>query len=191
MGLSFQAGPTTQVFESSYAREVSDALERRFGFISESQHSTLETFVSKISPPGLVRKPRDERFCSEEVAWSGWEQLQQDAQMLLGRNEIPHLLAVDAWQGVYLPIAVEPQRVRVNREQELQVASLLSLVRESLAYSSAVELPVEEGAIKELWLTYMEDDDKIDSDMHIQTYLQLMKTAQYALRKSHALWIVK
>ncbi len=194
MGLSFQAGPAAQVFEKSFAREVSATLERRFGFVCESPHAKLETFISKLSPPALVRKPHkldDESYCSEEVAWSGWEELQKSAQALLGAREIPHLLFVEAWQGAYLPMPLDPQVVKISKSEELRVASLPALIRELLAYSTAARLPVEEAALRALYAEYSEDDDRVDADMHIQTYLQLMLTAQYASKAQCALWVVK
>lgn len=49
------------------AREVSETLERRFGFISANQFTKLETFISKLSLPGLVRKPNNQIFHSDEL----------------------------------------------------------------------------------------------------------------------------
>jgi hypothetical protein len=190
LGLSFQAGPASHVFQPAFAREVNDAFERRFGFVTETSHSRIETFISKLSPPGLIHKPEDESYCSEEVAWSGWTELQQSAQSLLAASEVSHLLFVEAWQGAYLPLSLDPQVLKIDG-QELRVASLPSLVRELLVYSSAARLPVEPNDLRKLYAAYAENDSRAGADMHIQTYLQLMLTAQYASRAECVLWVVK
>jgi len=50
---------------------------------------------------------------------------------------------------------------------------------------------VEEAALPALQAEYSENNDRIDAGMHIQTYLQLMLTAQYAFRAECALWVMK
>ncbi len=50
---------------------------------------------------------------------------------------------------------------------------------------------MKEAAPRALQTEYSENDGEVDADMHIQTYLQLMLTAQYASKAECALWVVK
>ena len=50
---------------------------------------------------------------------------------------------------------------------------------------------MEEAALRALQAECSEDDDRVDADMHIQTNLQLMLTAQYASKAECAFWVVK
>jgi len=186
LGLLFQAAPSSHVFPGALAREVSAVLERRFGFISDNQYSKLETFIGKLSPPGLVRKPDDQVFHSEELPQPAWEQLQHRAAELLGSNETPHLQFISG-QGVYITGSLEPQLVKINQGFELQVASLSSLIRELLVYSSAAQLPVEETALNKVYSIRSREPQP---DLPTLAYLQLMLAAQFASRAGCALWVV-
>lgn len=187
MGLLFQAVPASHVFPAALAREVSDLLERRFGFISDNQYTKLETFIGKLSPPGLVRKPNDQVFCSDELPETAWAQLQHRAAQLLGSNETAHLQFIAAGRGVYITGTVEPQLVKINPRLELQVAGLSSLIRELLAYSSAAQLPVDETSLHK---TYQLRSRQSPPDLPTLAYLQLMLAAQFASKAGCALWVV-
>jgi len=187
MSLVLQAAPASHVFPADLAREVSETLERRFGFISDNQYTKLETFISKLSPPALVRKPNDQIFHSDELPDTAWEGLQRKAAELVGAGETQHLQFVTAGRGVYITGVLEPQLVRINQSVELQVAALSSLIRELLAYSSVARLPVEEEALRAKYDAHRESD----GDLATLTYLQLMLAAQFASRAGCALWVVK
>lgn len=187
MSLVFQVAPASHIFPAPLAREVSETLERRFGFISDNQFTKLETFISKLSPPGLVRKPNDQILHSDELPDVAWEELQHKAASLLGPGETQHLQFITAGRGVYITGVLEPQLVRINQNFELQVAALSLLIRELLAFSSLAQLPVEEAALK----TTYEALQKSDADLSTLAYLQLMLAAQFASRAGCALWILK
>jgi hypothetical protein len=134
----------------------------------------------------------DEGYESEEVAWSGWSRLQEAAVAALGEEKLPHLLAMEAWQGVYLPIQLTPCEFHVQDETTpLQCASLLSLVQELQLFASERDLPVDEMGLQALWEHYTDDEDLIDEDLEIQTYAQLMLAAAMATAHRMPLWVVK
>jgi hypothetical protein len=186
--LVLHAAPVSLVFPPALAREISDALERRFGFMSDSQYFKVETFIGKLSPPGLVWKPDDQVFHSDELPEITWEQLQRRAAQLVGSNETPHLQFMTATRGAYITGILEPQLVKVNQSYELPVASLASLIRELLLYSSAAQLPVERTAMQKMYDTCRRESQP---DLPTLGYLQLMSAAQVASRVGCALWMAR
>lgn len=181
MGFVFRAGPASYVFPESLASEVCEALERRFGFISDNQYSKLETFLSTLSPPGLVRKPADKVFCSKELPAGAWEELQQAVRAKLNPSEISHLLAVPAGNGAYIPGLAGPETVRISGT-DLRVAGVEALLKELLIYSSIAKLPVEQLDLRAL--------EKSVSDYPASTYIQLMLGVQFALAAGCGLWLI-
>lgn len=89
MGFNFVASMPVDVFVEEFA----DEFERY-----------VQTHVSPDVPLGQAAR----YFCIEdELAWSWWSELQGLARAKMG--ECPHILAVDAWQGVYLDM--QPDRL--------------------------------------------------------------------------------
>jgi hypothetical protein len=175
MGLTFTVGLASTVFMQPFANQVVQELERQLGYS-----------MPEGTPLG------DEVYCSEELGWSGWQKLQERATAALGKGNVTNLLAMEAWQGVYLPAPIRPTEVAINgHDAPLQCGSLSALIRELDQFAKAGGLPTEKAGLEELWEKYMEDDDLIDEDMDIQTYVQLMLTAQVAMSHNLPLWVVK
>jgi hypothetical protein len=129
---------------------------------------------------------------SEQVAWSGWGELQNRATSVLGGEQVPHLLAVDAWQGVFLPIVITPTEIKMgNHPSPLRCASLPMLIKELERFAEALSLPTEEEGLLQPAEKYLDDNDLVDTDMDIQTYIQLMLSAKVADLNKQPLWIVK
>src|SRR5690606_19758399 len=64
----------------------------------------------------------DDHFMGE-MAWSWWQELQQRAARELGADAVPHLLAVDAWCGVYVDARTPPLRLREDSAEAAPAAS--------------------------------------------------------------------
>lgn len=92
MALIFQVASPKQVFTEPFAGNVAHELTKQFGL----------TFTS------------DEHWESEELPWSGWEELQQRVEKKLGKDKCPQLLSMEAWQGVYLPADVKIGQVKIT-----------------------------------------------------------------------------
>ena len=183
MSFVFRVGPPSYVFPAPFAREVSETLERVFGFVSDNQYSKLETFIGKLSPPGLVRKPDDHIFCSQELPDGAWLEFQQSAKRLLKPAEITHLLALHENNTVCIAGVDEPETIRINRNASLQVAGLSALMRELLAYSSVAKLPVDPAELRRLQTNA--------SPSVTNTYIELMLSVQFALKSGSALWLIR
>lgn len=129
---------------------------------------------------------------SEELAWSGWSKLQTSATEILGADRIPHILAVDAWFGVYLPAQIQPISITMgDGSPPLQCASLPLLVQELEHYGRKRGLPIDEQGLEAMWKTYMTDDNMINQDLDVQVYLQLLPLARLGQARGIALWVVK
>lgn len=173
MGLTFSVGNGSHVFEEPYGSNLDEAFQEHFsGFISSY--------------------PEEEAWYSRELAWSGWESLQQRARETLGASAVPHLLAMPAWKGAYLPVDIEPCSITdvPGEDSHLDLASLDHLIAELEAFGRASGLPLDEAGLQELAAKY-NDDDTIDADMDLQTYAQLLLASHEAKRARCPLWIVK
>lgn len=174
MGLAFSIGTAASIFSEPFAARIQDVVKKVLGY-----SIPLETPFE------------DDAYWSEELGWSGWDQLQERAILSLGEENIPQLLAMEAWQGVYLPVDMKPIEISIIEEEEpLQCGSLPLLVKELEQFAEKEGLPIDKEGLEEFWEKYL-DDDFVDEDMDIQTYLQLMLTAQIALAHNLPLWIVK
>jgi hypothetical protein len=174
MGLDFTVGTAAAAFKQPFDSEVERAVESEFG----------------------ITLPRDEQeyeaYYSEEVGWSWWGMLQERAASVLGEERVTHLLAVEAWQGVFLPARISPTRIQPRGfSAPVQCASLPELARELEAFAEALTLPTDEGGLRALVQKYNDDDELVDSDGDIQTYVQLMLAAKDAVLRNLPLWVVK
>jgi hypothetical protein len=173
MGLTFTVGNPSDVFIEASAEVVRRTLESNY-----RGHFVLD------SP--------EEPYCSEEVGWSGWAALQERAQSVLPATSLAHLLSMDAWSGVYVPCATEIGAFEFDAEQTpLNVAGLHPLIEELECIGAALGLAVDDAGLRELARGYLEDDDRVDDDMDVQTYAQLLLAAHEAMRRRQPLWIVK
>ncbi|HTE19337.1 MAG TPA: hypothetical protein VK689_13265 [Armatimonadota bacterium] len=175
MGLSFTVGNAASAFIEPFASQIEQELR------------------AQLSAPLPVPAQADqEPYVSDEVAWSGWKRLQEAAVQALGEDQVPHLLAMEAWRGVYLPVLLEPRAVQIgNHPTPLECASLPRLLGELEAFAASRALPTDGAGLESLWEHYVDNDDLIDEDFDVQTYTQLMLSAQVASKRRQPLWIVK
>ncbi len=173
MGLIFTAGCPRDAFVEPFADVVAKTLDRHF---------------SSAFPVKSEEVP----YYSDEVAWSGWRALQERAQAVLKSHPPKHLVSMEAWQGVYVPVATETGSFSFDGQNTpLDLASLPELVKELECFGQAVGLPLDDNGLRALAARYLEDDKIIDQDMDVQTYAQLLLTAHEATRRRLPLWVVK
>ena len=170
MGLVFQGANAKDVFFEDYADKVNAFLLEHFG-----------------------EKPKEcDPYCSEELGWSGWRELQDFAKTEIADTKIPHFLSMEAWQGVFVPFLTEPGSVTLETGgTPLSIGCLQELLAELGLIAATFSLPTDEAALHKLHQQCSEDDDRIDSDMHLQTFCQLLLAAQNAKERSMPLWVVK
>jgi hypothetical protein len=173
MGLTFSVGSPDSVFVEPFARAVRSWLTTEFG-----EKVSLELPI--------------EHYWSDEVAWSGWAELQALATEHLPAENLEHLTSMEAWSGVYLPLMLEPCAMDFpGQKTPLDVASLPALIAELEALGAALELPTDRQGLQSLVAKYGDDDDLVDQDMDIQTYAQLLLSALEATDRRQPLWVVK
>lgn len=170
MGLSFVTGNAIDVFKPHLAALVETSLKKSF----------------RTTFGGVDEEPT----CSEEVAWTGWELLQQRAAKAIP-GATPQLLAMSAWRGVYLPIPTKPGTLTLEDGTQLPYGSLPGLVSELESLGKALKLPTTDDDLETLASSYLDDDDRVDDDMDVQTFAQLLLTSHEAVRRQRALWVVK
>ncbi len=93
MGFEFRSEPPERIFDRESAAQITDALRTRFG-------QSLN-----------LGKKRRLFQRSDELPWPAWAAMQKLAAKHLGEAETRHIQAVDAWLGVYLPVATEPDLI--------------------------------------------------------------------------------
>ena len=171
MGLTFTVGGATDVFFGDFAEQVEQALAREFN----------------VSLPASAGQGV---YYSQEVDWFGWAQLQQMVMAAIGKSSAPNLLSIEAWRGVFLPVAVEPTQLEIDEDAWLQCAGLPGLIGELSALAGAYSLPTDQTGLNALWEKYAEDEDD-DVGIEMQTYSQLLLAAQVAAARGLPLWVVK
>jgi hypothetical protein len=173
MGLTFTVGNPSDVFVEAFAELVRRTLESHY----------RGQFVLETS---------EEPYHSEEVGWSGWAALQERARSVLPAKSIAHFSSMDAWNGVYVPCETDIGAFEFEgNETPLKAAGLHQLIEELECTGEALGLAVDDTGLRELARSYLEDDDRVDDDMDIQTYAQLLLAAHEAMRRKQPLWIVK
>lgn len=172
MGLTFSVGNPDAAFIQPLAERVRSTLASHFG-------------------TDILLDSDEETFYSNELAWSGWSLLQEKATEVVGSEKVPHLLAMEAWSGCYVPTNTQIGSFGFDGEStKLDVASLPELLRELELLGPALGLPIDDPSLCKLAEKY-QDDDLIDDDMEIQTYAQLLLAAHLADRRRQVLWVVK
>ena len=168
MALTFVVGSAANVFSGGLAEAVDAELRARFGAIVPDAEEPYE---------------------SEPLDASGWRELQTRVHRTL--ETAPHLTTVDAYQAVYIPMAIEhvEHLPIANAADPLQVASLPQLLDELRRFASATSLPTDDVELMQLAAHYLEAEDP-DADLDIQTYVQLMLSAKQASARGQALWVV-
>ena len=175
MGLTFTVGNATHVFMDPYGSNLQSKLDAEF-----------PVKINRMSDD-------DDPWYSQELGWSGWEELQKRTAEVLGQDAAPHLLSMPAWKGVYLPVEVQPCTLAdvPGDDTPLEIGCLDRLREELEAFGMAAGFPTDNEGLEALAARYLEDDDLIDDDMEIQTYAQLLLAAIFASRHRYPLWIVK
>jgi hypothetical protein len=160
--LSFVVGSAHDVFAGDLARAVDAALKKRYPL-----------------PEGDEGEP----YRSDEVDARGWVVLQ---------NRVPRLAAVDAYQAVFVPSAVDGvEEITVeNLADPFHVSSLQALVDALGRFAAATPLPTDDVELMQLAARYLEDDALFDQDLDVQTYVQLMLSAKQAMVRRQRMWIV-
>ncbi|HUJ14970.1 MAG TPA: hypothetical protein VL284_14385 [Thermoanaerobaculia bacterium] len=162
MPLTFVAGSAHDVLGPDLARAVKDALQKRFPM---NDGSSVDAYRS------------------DAVDSRGWVALQ---------NRVPQIAGIDAYQAVFVsaPLGGIEEISVPNVADPFHVASLPALVGALQQFAARAKLPVDEVELMQLAAKYLEDDDLVDADLDVQTYVQLMLSARQALARGQALWIV-
>jgi hypothetical protein len=171
VSLTFVVGSATDVFAGALAEAIDAELRKQFPSVTRDGH-------------GHDNEPYE----SEPVEALGWRQLQQRVMRTL--DLAPQLTTVDAYQAVYVPVAHEQvEHVPIaNLADPLQIGSLPALLDELRRFASGASLPTDDVELMQLAAHYLEDD--FDSDLDVQTYVQLFLSAKQAAVRNQALWVV-
>jgi hypothetical protein len=160
--LTFVAGSARDVLGPELARAVEDALRSKFP---------------------VTNGEDEEPYRSDDVDARGWAALQ---------SRVPQIADIDAYQAVFVaaPLRGIEEVAVPNVADPFHVASLPALVDALQQFAKRAKLPVDEVELMQLAAKYLEDDDLIDADLDVQTYVQLMLSARQAMARGQALWIV-
>ena len=103
----------------------------------------------------------------------------------------PHLAGLDAYQSVYLPMRFERvEHIAIPTVADpLEVGSLDVLLDELRLFASHASLPTDDVELMQLAAKYLEDDELFDSDLDVQTYVQLLLTAKQAASRGVSMWL--
>lgn len=170
MGLTLSVGNPDSAFKRQFAARVKSALSEDY--------------------PGQIRlDAEDAPYYSEELPWSGWAALQDRALQVMTEAELPHLLSMEAWQGCFLPVEVEPELIEFEGEgSSLDVASLPRLIEELELVGSALGLATDDASLCEMSRPADHDDE---NSWHVLTFAELLRAARIAASRRQALWVVK
>ncbi len=162
MPLTFVAGSAHDVLSPDLARAVEQALQQRFP---------------------LANGEGDEPYRSDEVDVRGWVALQ---------NRVPQIAGIDAYQAVFVAAPLRGiEEVSVpNVADPFHVASLPALVDALQQFAARASLPIDDVELMQLAAKYLEEDELVEADLDVQTYVQLMLSARQAIARRQALWIV-
>jgi len=160
--LTFVAGSAQDVLSPDLARAVEDALRKRFS---------------------LSNGASEEPYRSDEVEVRGWVELQA---------RVPQIAGIDAYQAVFVaaPLRGIEEVAVPNVADPFHVASLPALLDALQQFAKRAALPVDEVELMQLAAKYLEDDALVETDLDVQTYVQLMLSARQAMARGQALWIV-
>ena len=162
MPLTFVAGSAEDVLSPDLAHAIEDALRKRFQ---------------------IANGAGDEPYRSDEVDARGWAALQ---------TRVPQIAGIDAYQAVFVAAPLRGiEEVSVpNVADPFHVAGLPALLDALQQFATRTKLPVDEVELMQLAAKYLEDDALVETDLDVQTYVQLMLSARQAMARRQALWIV-
>jgi len=159
--LTFVAGSSRDAYSADLASVIEAELRKRFPL-----------------PEGV----QGEAYRSEEVDARGWAALQK---------RVPEIADIDAYQAVFVPAPSDcvGDVVLPNVADPLHVCGLETLVTALHAFATRASLPTDDVELMQLSAHYLENDD-VDADLDVQTFVQLMLTAKQAAVHHVPLWIV-
>ena len=162
MPLTFVAGSAHDVLGPDLARAVEETLREKFP---------------------VTNGEGEDPYRSDEVDIRGWAALQ---------TRVPQIAGIDAYQAVFVaaPLRGIEELTVPNVADPFHVASLPALVDGLQQFAKRAKLPVDEVELMQLAAKYLEDDELVDADLDVQTYVQLMLSARQAMARNQALWIV-
>ena len=158
-------------------------------FIAGSAHDVLGPDLARAVEAALLQRfsikdgKRDDPYRSDEVDVRGWVALQQRISQIAG---------IDAYQAVFVdaPLKGIEEIAVPNVADPFHVASLPTLLDALRTFAARMSLPTDDVELMQLAAKYLEDDELVDADLDIQTYVQLMLSAGQAVARKQALWIV-
>lgn len=168
MALVLSVGDPSRVLRKAYARKVIKEL-------GEHLSGTVD-FTDKFY------------WSSGECAWSAWEDLQDRALELVPRKKSWHLRSMEAWNGVYLPVKIEPAALELDGEPDLDFASSLVLFEELSGLGPKLGISLASASISRLRAA--QDVEGKDAVLG-QLFAELFFGTQLANEKKLPLWIVK
>ena len=162
MPLTFVAGSAHDVLGPDLARAVEETLREKFP---------------------VTNGEGEDPYRSDEVDIRGWAALQ---------TRVPQIAGIDAYQAVFVaaPLRGIEEVIVPNVADPFHVASLPALVDGLQQFAKRAKLPVDEVELMQLAAKYLEEDELVDADLDVQTYVQLMLSARQAVARGQALWIV-
>lgn len=162
MPLTFVAGSAHDVLSPDLARAVEAALRQRYS---------------------LANGVRDDAYRSDHVDVRGWVALQ---------NRVPQIAGIDAYQAVFVaaPLRGIDEVIVPNVADPFHVASLPALVDALQQFAAGAKLPTDDLGLMQLAAKYLEEDELVEADLDVQTYVQLMLSARQAIARGQELWIV-
>ncbi|HKB78542.1 MAG TPA: hypothetical protein VKH35_02385 [Thermoanaerobaculia bacterium] len=122
-------------------------------------------------------------YHSDEVDPRGWVALQR---------RVPAIAGIDAYQAVFVtaPMRTIEALTVPKLADPFHVASLETLVEGLQAFADSASLPTDEVELMQLAARYLEEDELVEADLDVQTYVQLMLSARQASARRQPLWIV-
>ena len=173
MGLQLVVGNPLDVFNRDYANAVQAEIDSSFS-------------------GEIVMDSKDSCWESNELAWSSWKTLQDMVRKAIGKKECKHFCSMEAWNGAFLPVEMQPAILTAKDQAEpLDLASLLGLISELHAFARIAGLPTDQSGLAKLARKYPEDEELDDEGLALQTFAQLMIAANEASRRRQGLWVVK
>jgi len=171
MGLTLQVAGACDVYDDDAGERIHRLIELRTG------SGSLPRRV------GFFR-----RHTSVEVAQSSVTELQADATVRLGRDAVPHLLACDGWNTLYLENIETPFSLDLGEDGTLVCASITRLQVELRTYGASVRFPVEPKLAKK---DIFEFSNTFGRERLREICAVFTLATDKAIRRSLPLWVVK